>query len=387
MRTRLTIPVVIMLTMLPLAARARRQAPDATIRIVSPGDDAYISGGLLLRALLDPPGAARDIARVDFYADGKLVCRIDALPYECEWDAGEMVVEHQVRVVATRLDGTRLVHNVRTRGTEYAETVQVDAVQVTATVTDGRGRFVQGLSPEVFRVFENDRRQQITHFETENIPLELVVAVDVSGSMGPSMATLKQSVRRFLDALDRKHQVTLLAFNDSIFTLARRAADPAVRFKAVDRLAPWGGTALYDVLVKAIDLLGRQVGRRAVVVFTDGDDQSSHVTLEEATRRVEASDATVYMIGQGRGTAVHRLKEIMEKLATVSGGRAFGTDRVSELDEAFGRILDELSHQYLLAYAPSNTLRDGSWRRIRLDVADGQYKVRARQGYRAMARR
>ncbi|MBI2834900.1 MAG: VWA domain-containing protein, partial [Acidobacteria bacterium] len=361
--------------------------PDATIRIVSPGDDAYISGGLLLRALLDPPGAARDIARVDFYADGKLVCRIDALPYECEWDAGEMVVEHQVRVVATRLDGTRLVHNVRTRGTEYAETVQVDAVQVTATVTDGRGRFVQGLSPEVFRVFENDRRQQITHFETENIPLELVVAVDVSGSMGPSMATLKQSVRRFLDALDRKHQVTLLAFNDSIFTLARRAADPAVRFKAVDRLAPWGGTALYDVLVKAIDLLGRQVGRRAVVVFTDGDDQSSHVTLEEATRRVEASDATVYMIGQGRGTAVHRLKEIMEKLATVSGGRAFGTDRVSELDEAFGRILDELSHQYLLAYAPSNTLRDGSWRRIRLDVADGQYKVRARQGYRAMARR
>ncbi|MBI2834720.1 MAG: Ig-like domain-containing protein, partial [Acidobacteria bacterium] len=73
MRTRLTIPVVIMLTMLPLAARARRQAPDATIRIVSPGDDAYISGGLLLRALLDPPGAARDIARVDFYADGKLV--------------------------------------------------------------------------------------------------------------------------------------------------------------------------------------------------------------------------------------------------------------------------------------------------------------------------
>ena len=106
-------------------------------------------------------------------------------------------------------------------------------------------------------------------------------------------------------------QVTLLGFNDSVFALTRKATDPAERVRAVDRLAPWGATALYDVILRGIDMLGRQTGRKALVVFTDGEDQGSHVTIEDVERRLQASDVTLYMIAQGRGVSHDSLKTVM----------------------------------------------------------------------------
>ena len=91
------------------------------------------------------------------------------------------------------------------------------------------------------------------------------------------MPKLKSAVKEFLAAVPPTNQVTLLGFNDNIFTLTRKTTDPAERVRAVDRLAPWGSTALYDVILRGVDMLGRQTGRKALIVFTDGEDQGSHV--------------------------------------------------------------------------------------------------------------
>jgi Ca-activated chloride channel homolog len=152
----------------------------------------------------------------------------------------------------------------------------------------------------------------------------------------------------------------------------------------VDRLAPWGSTALYDVLLRGAEMLGRQTGRKALVVFTDGEDQGSHATINDVERRLQSSDVTLYMIGQGRGVTMEPLKRIIERLSVPTGGRALFTDSIDELHAAFADLLDELSNQYLLGYAPTNTKRDDTWRRIKVDV-DGQHDVRARQGYRITA--
>jgi Ca-activated chloride channel family protein len=231
-------------------------------------------------------------------------------------------------------------------------------------------------------VSEDGAPQEVTAFLSEEIPLELVVALDVSQSMTPAIPVLKTSAKAFLGALRATDQVTVLAFNDNIFTLARRSTDAAARTRAVDRLAPWGGTALYDVVLTALNVVGRQPGRRALVVFSDGEDQSSVSTLQQVHDRLERSDAVVYTIGLGRGTREGALKAILEGLARSSGGRAFMTERVERLERAFSQILEELGHQYLVAYAPSNTKRDGTWRKIDVQV-DGGHTVRARQGYRA----
>ena len=270
------------------------------------------------------------------------------------------------------------------RNSGYTEKVDVEVVQVTATVVDNRGHYVKGLPREAFHVFEDDRAQQITHFAAEDVPLELIVAVDISGSMAPAMPKLKSAVKAFLDAVPARDQVTLLGFNDTVFALTRATTQPADRAKAIDRLAAWGGTALYDVILRAVDMAGRQVGRKAIIVFTDGEDEGSHSVISDVEERLQASDATLYMIGQGRGVTLDPLKRVMERLSRPTGGRALFTESIDELHDAFDKLLDELSQQYLLGYPPTKDVRDDAFRRIKVTV-DGPYQVRARQGYRVSA--
>ena len=278
--------------------------PPVSVTITSPADGAYVSGRQTLKALVLPPIG---IASVKFFVDGRQACVLTSLPYECEWDAGRAISEHQIRAVATLAAGGRVVQTVRTKGVKFAENVDVDAVQVTVTVSDGRGRFVRGLPQSAFHVSEDDKPQRITHFVSENVPLDLIVAIDISGSMTTAMPKVKSAVREFLAAIPTGNQVTLVGFNDTIFTLTRKTTNPEDRVKAVDRLAPWGATSLYDVILRSIGLLGRETGRKALVVFTDGEDEGSHATLADVERGLQASDVTLYMIGQGRGVSLESL--------------------------------------------------------------------------------
>jgi len=201
--------------------------------------------------------------------------------------------------------------------------------------------------------------------------------------MTSAMPVVKEAVKKFLSALRPTDHVTLLSFNDNVFTLARPTVDLAGRLKAVDRMAPWGGTALYDVVIKAIDQLGKQTGRRALVVFTDGEDLNSRVTADAAERRVEASDVVVYPIGQGRAPKVGTLKRVLEQLAQRSGGRAFFED-LDGLDDVFKSIVDELSNQYLLGYSRPDSARDSRWRKLKIEVPGRDVRIRTRQGYRVV---
>jgi Ca-activated chloride channel homolog len=356
-------------------------AQELRLEVLSPTENAFVSGSTWLRAAVEPPGR---VASVVFFVDGKLVCTVAAPPFECEWDAGKKVIEHQVRVVANLVGGGRVVRTVRTKSLGFTEVVDVEVVQVTVTVADGRGHFVRGIPRSAFKIFEDNRPQSISHFASEDIPLELIVAIDISGSMSPAMPKLKSAVKEFLGAVPPADQVTLLGFNDNIFPLTRKATDPAERVKAVDRLAPWGSTALYDVILRGVDMLGKQPGRRAMIVFSDGEDQGSHAAITDVERRLQASDVTLYMIGQGRGVDVEALKSVMERIVEPTGGRALFTDNIDQLHLKFADLLEELSNQYLLGYESTNTKRDETFRKISLRV-DGQSRVRARQGYRVIA--
>ena len=348
--------------------------------ISSPAEGSYITGPVLLQVRAKTPGAVR---AVTFFADGRSVCTLVRPPFECNWDAGVGLKEHVVRAVATMADGARLVATARTRSAGYTEAVEVEVVQVTATVTDTDDRFVKGLTRDQFRVKEDGIVQRMTAFAGENVPLEIVVAVDVSQSMTEAMPTLKAAVRTFLASLRPADQVTLIAFNDNIFTLARRSTEPALRVRAVDRLAPWGGTALFDAMLTALNTVGKQPGRRSLVVFSDGEDQNSVATLKRVETRLETSDATIYTIGLGRSVKDKSLAQVMTRMSQMSGGRSFLLDDVDELEKVFADIVEELSNQYLLSYASSNEAHDGSWRKILVDLPEQNYRVRHRQGYRA----
>lgn len=367
------------LVLVTLVAAAVTAAPAPRVRIVSPTDDALVSGPTRLRAVVEPSSLAVSGA---FFVDGHQVCTVLKPPFECEWDAGPMITRHQVRFVVNLVGGGRVVSTTRTASVEYAETVDVDVVQVTVTVTDDDGRYVKGLPRSAFRINEDGKPQTISHFYSENVPLELVVAIDMSASMKPAVPTMKKAVAEFLGAVPPRDRVTLLGFNSEVFALTRKTADPAERIKAVDSLAAWGPTALYEGILHGVDILGSQPGRKALVVFTDGEDQGSHVTFEEVEQLLQTSDLILYMIGQGRGVTNTQLRQVMDRLSRPTGGRAISTNSIDQLQESFTALLEELSNQYVLGYQPTNTARDDTWREIDVNVA-GHTKVRARQGYRA----
>jgi Ca-activated chloride channel family protein len=352
-----------------------------SVKILSPGADSFVSGVTMLRAEVEPVDAA---AIVSFFVDGRPVCRVARPPYECEWDAGRTIAEHRIRVVAASAEApeTRTVATISTKGIAVAESVDVDLVEVTVTVTDGGSKYVMGLPQRAFRVYEDGRSQAITHFSSENVALDLVLAVDISGSMRESMPKMKSAVKEFLTAVSATDRVTLLGFNDTIFPLARKSTDPVQRVKAVERLASWGDTALYDVIATGINLLGRETGRKAMVVFTDGEDMGSHTSLSDVERRLEASGVTLYVIGEGRALKIDALRERMDRLARSTGGRAIVTEKIDDLRGAFAELLDELSHQYLLGYAPTNSAHDGTLRQLKVEV-EGRHRIRAREAYRA----
>jgi VWFA-related protein len=361
---------------------SQSSASDPQVRIVAPGEGALVTGLTTLRAAVEPPGL---VASVVFFVDGRQVCSTTRPPFECEWDAGRTIASHQIRLIVNLTTGGRVVQTTRTIAMGFAETVDVEVVQVTVTVLDDQDRYVKGLPRSAFHVSENGRPQVLSHFYSENVPLELVVAVDISGSMQPAMPKMKQAIADFLRAVPTQHRVTLLAFNEDVFTVARQAADLETRMKGVEALVAWGPTVLYDGILRGVELLGLRPGRKALVVFTDGEDQGSQVTIDEVEQGLQASDLTLYMIGQGIGITSAPLRKVMERLAVPTGGRAFSTPSVRELHESFDELLEELSNQYVLAYEPTNSVRDDTWRQITVNV-DGHRKVRARLGYRASPR-
>ena len=375
-------PRLVLTASIIAAALLRVSAQTAQLRITAPTESSYLAGEVLLRAMVDPPSAVSGVADVTFFADGAKVCSVAAPPFECQWDAGARIKSHQIRVVATLKNGERLVQTTTTQDLEVVENVEVDVVQMTVVVTEDNGRFVSGLKPSDFQISEDGVPQKISSFSAERTPLELVTAIDVSGSVTDALPDMKKAATRFLGGLEARDQATVVGFNDSIYTLVRRSTDQAMRERAIGRLRAWGGTALYDAIIHSIDTLARQTGRRAIVLFTDGEDQNSHAPMATAIAKVEASDAMIYVVGQGRAVHSKDLQKVLHRIATTSGGRAFFSNTPQKLDEAFAEILDDLHHQYLISYPAPDDQRDGKWHSITVKAGGGKYKVRARQGYR-----
>jgi VWFA-related protein len=334
-----------------------------------------------LEAAITPEAALPGVQSVSFFVDGRLVCTAERPPFGCSWDAGTVLRGHHLRVVATLGEGGRLVSNLRTKDLGYAERVRADAVLVPVIVRR-RGQFVRGLKPRDFELSEDGIAQPIASLAAEDAPLDLVVAVDISGSMEDVLPEVRSAVKRLLSKLRPGDAATLIGFNDTAFVVAERETDPRTREDAVDLLSAWGGTALYDATIRSLDLVGRQWGRRGVVIFSDGDDRDSLIEREQAMARVQASEAVLYTIGFGSGATVPHLRSSLEDYATATGGHAFFPRSVKELDEVFDAVVAELANQYVLSYAPLNSTHDDKWRSINVRVRNGKYAIRARSGYR-----
>ena len=358
----------------------RAQQADPVLTVIEPTAQTTLVGSVRMGAEVVP---ADGVEVVEFFVNGAPACAARQMPFECSWEAGSRAEARVVRVVARLSGGRRVVHSVRTRGGSAAFfSAGTSMVLVPVVVQDRRGRVVEGLTLEDFTLFEDGVRQDLSFFESANVPLDLVLAVDFSASMAGSMGPVRFAARQFIGALPASARLGLVAFNDRIFVAARQEHDRSVLARAIDGLPrPFGGTALLDAIVHALGLHGAGFAHKAVVLFSDGDDQDSFSAIERVEQRIRASQATVYVITLGRGRAIERVRALLGRLTRVSGGRSFAIERTEELYDVLEHIRSSLPDRYMLAYQPSNPDRDGTWRRIEVRTANRRHVVTAREGY------
>ncbi len=269
---------------------------------------------------------------------------------------------------------------------------EVDVVSITAIVHDKAGRFIPGLGLQDVQVFEDGVRQDVTYFQAAaggeaRIPLSIALVLDTSGSMQENMGFLREAAISFVRKLEDVDQALVVSFNETVKGSSDFSGDPARLEEFVDGLQPWGGTSLYDAIHYALGRIKDQAGRKAIVVFSDGDDTTSTLQQRDVVDYARAIEASIYAIGiQGGGPGGGAPRGFLKKIAQETGGEHYFPDHMGEIIKAFARISDELHNHYTLAYSPKRPA-DGSFRLLEVRVARPGAVVRVRKGYFALARR
>ena len=264
--------------------------------------------------------------------------------------------------------------------------VDVEMVFVKVSVTDPLNRYVTGLENEHFKVYEDNVEQDIVHFSQEAAPISAGIIFDVSASMkdNNNIRKAKNAITRFLQSGNPADEYFLVTFNNKT-TLAQSFTGQSSSLESEAAFQRAGGTtAVYDAVYMGLDQIKRGAHeKKALIIISDGEDNSSRYTSAEIREFAKEMDVQVYAIGQlgplGTGS------EELQRIVNITGGRAFFPNNFNELDYYIDLIHAELRSQYVLGYMPTNQAHDGKWRRIRikLDAPKGLPKLilHAREGY------
>ncbi len=268
--------------------------------------------------------------------------------------------------------------------------VDVTRVNVLFTVVDKKGRFITNLSRNDFEIVENKRQQAIMEFTAEtDLPLRMAILVDTSNSIRDRFRFIQEAAVEFINSVMRPNtdRALVVSFDTTTELVADLEGDTEKLAKLIRNLRPGGGTSLYDAIYYACrDKLAKDQPkhkfRRAMVLLSDGDDNQSSVTRDQALEMAQKTDVVIYTIS----TNISRIEtdgdKVLKFLAAETGGVAFFPFKVEDLSQSFENIANELRHQYNVYYRPEPLKTDGSYQEIRVRVK-GQKDmiVRARKGY------
>lgn len=304
----------------------------------------------------------------------------------------------------------------------------VELINITATVTDARGRFVSGLTKDDFKIYENGELMEVTHFNNERVPVSLGIALDTSGSMADrKMEAARKALDRFLyDLLGPDDEVFLYGFSYTPVLLQDWTVDRDRLSRVIRNIRPRGGTAMYDAVAESLPRLAEGSHRKkALLIISDGNDTNSETDVRELQRLIRESEALIYAIGidghhtsagwnrrrptipipiptplpfpgrgrrppqtpTGRNPIAANLDDrvnvtALRDLTDNSGGRTEIVRDADDLDPVTTDIAHELSQQYYLGYQ-TQTKKDSRWHAIRVHVRNSAFRVRARRGYMA----
>jgi len=285
--------------------------------------------------------------------------------------------------VAHLPDGATAEATVIVNAPDYLEEIDVRLVELYTAVVDKMGRQVLDLGADDFRVFEEGEEQTVTRFEkVQNLPLSLGILLDTSGSMAPRLDDSRAAAVSFLEtAMTPKDRAAVITFNDYPALAVPFTKDLQTLLGGLLGVEAERGTALHDSVVFALHQFTAVPGQRAVLVLSDGADEHSRFTEEEALELAHHAGVTLYTIGLDLPKKPKSARRFLEGLAEETGGRSFFIDGTDALPGIYDLILQELRSRYLLAYQSSSEEGDDAFRTVEVKVRGEGLEARTIQGY------
>src|SRR5438128_6870489 len=269
--------------------------------------------------------------------------------------------------------------------------VDVNLVVLHTTVLDDRGRFADGLKEENFRVLEDKAEQKLSIFKREDVPVSMGLVIDNSGSMRYKRPRVNEAALTLVQGSNPQDEAFVVNFNDDYYLDLDKdftSSIPELK-EALERIDSRGSTAFYDALIGSMDHARKgHKDKKVLLAVTDGEDNASRNTLEKTIREIQKSNVVIYTIGlfsdedkKNRKKATRALKEIDD----ASGGIAYFPENVEDVHSICEQVAKDIRNQYTLAYYPSNTRKDGTYRAVQVEVIPprgrGKLAARTRNGY------
>jgi Ca-activated chloride channel family protein len=371
-----------LLALAVLAPASLRAQAEPLFSFASPQDGELVIGSTTFRFVVAEP-----LDRIDVYVAGKLVGAARPPGWSLAWEAPGGMSPTEIRALAYR-EGKMVGRvSIRTADVSFSETVDVTAVQVYPVVTDRRGRYIDTLRAEDFELIEGGRKVPIESFAAERAPLHLSILIDTSMSMRDNLSIVQDAAVQFLDHLEPGDQISVYGFNHGLLTKLQRGALPALAKEKIRELQADGGTALYDAVIRVLTDMapkkgaGEQLGRQAILVFSDGIDERSLAPLARAVDKARQSDVVLYAIATGSQRDDLLARDDLKQLASETGGELYVAEKLKELPGIFAQVAKDLASQYRLSFTPPSGVK--GLRRIEVRVRNDDYRVRCRQSYSA----
>jgi len=327
--------------------------------------------------------SGRAISAVRFSVDGVMLDTLTSgPPYAVEWTDDNPFKRREIVVEAEDSGGETGSDRIVLEPYVVTEVAEVTSVLVEAGVYDKNGRMVRGLTAPEFVLEEDGTRQRPDMVAQETIPTTFALVVDGSQSMWRNMDFVRAAASRLTAYLRPKDHVIVAPFSKQLRAITGPTRDVQTISDAITAIDARGGTAMRDAMLEISGRFEGVQGRRVIVLITDGYDEHSTTSINDAVKGLKDAGITVYTVGIG-GVAGISLKghDELKAIAAATGGRAFFPSRPTELPNVYDVLASDAQLRYLITYTPTNQKRDGTWRKIALRTYPDEFTIKARDGY------